>query len=128
MSSDDSSNSTIRVFVSEAVCGGGWPDGAPEGSLRREGEAMLTAVVRDFARLDGCRVTTTWDARLGPFPVPGVEAMTPRSPDEERDILAREAARADATLIIAPEFHDMLVERVSLARSAGARVLGTGRI
>ena len=72
----------MRVFVSEYVTGGGWPEGTIAGSLAVEGRAMLCAVVDDLSRIAGVRVETTWDARLGPSPFVSARAVVARSPDE----------------------------------------------
>jgi tyramine---L-glutamate ligase len=97
-----------RVFVYEFTCAAP-PDSADSAgvaSLRAEGEAMLSAVLADFQR------------------VPGVEAFTIRNaPDEERAF--REAARAaNWSLVIAPEFHDILLTRCRLVLEEGGKLLG----
>ena len=113
-----------RLFVSEYVCGGGWPAGCPEGSLRVEGEAMLKAVAADFARIPDVHVVTTWDSRLGPFGLEGVTAYSPRSVDDEWRLFSRLAGECDATLVIAPEFHDQLGSRCEAVVAAGGSLLG----
>lgn len=115
----------MRLFLSEFVCGGGWPDGTPTGSLRREGEAMLCAVAEDFRDIPDCAVTVSWDPRFGPFPVRGVRVVSPATPAEEPAILARESATADSTLLIAPEFHDLLASRAEMVLRNGGRLLGS---
>src|SRR5262245_5815972 len=85
----------IRVFVYEYTCAApaASVDAAGAAALNTEGAAMLAAVLDDFSR------------------IPGVEAFTIRNePDEE---LAFRAAvqRADWSLIIAPEFNDILLTR-----------------
>lgn len=115
----------MRLFISEFVCGGGWPDGIPTGSLRREGEAMVCAIADDFRSIPGCDVTVTWDGRLGPFPVEGVRVVSPVTLAEEWEILARESAAAEGTLVIAPEFHDLLASRAERVLEAGGRLLGS---
>jgi predicted ATP-grasp superfamily ATP-dependent carboligase len=115
----------VRLFLSEFVCGGGWPDGTPAGSLRREGEAMLCAVAEDFRDIADCSVTVSWDPRLGPFPVRGVRVVCPATPAQESEILAGESANADATLVIAPEFHDLLASRAETVLRKGGRLLGS---
>lgn len=118
----------MRVFVSEYVCGGGWPDGCPTGSLRTEGEAMLTAAVADFARVPGCQVATTWDRRLGPFPIVGmgIDVAYPETDHatDERGWFERLASECDATLVIAPEFHGLLATRCEMVERCEKALLG----
>ncbi len=98
---------------------------APTGSLLREGAAMLRAVVEDFARLPGCEVATTWDARLEGPPARGaVHAV--RSATEERRLFAALAASADGVLVIAPESDGALLDRVRQVEAAGGRLLSPG--
>jgi predicted ATP-grasp superfamily ATP-dependent carboligase len=100
----------VRVFVSEYVCGGAWDDGPLDGSLAQEGRSMLLAACADFARIPEVRVVTTWDARLGPFPLSEVPAILsdPRGELQECDRLAGEC---DAAFVIAPEFDQILTNR-----------------
>ncbi len=90
----------MRVFVYEYTCA----SAAADTSLHAEGRAMLAAVLDDFRR------------------VPGVEPVTLPA-DEE--LAFRDLARAsDATLLIAPEFDDILYHRCRWAEEAGGRLLG----
>jgi predicted ATP-grasp superfamily ATP-dependent carboligase len=86
---------------------------------------MLCAIADDFRRIPRCAVTVTWDGRLGPFPIEGVRAVSPATPAEEWEILARESAAADGTLVIAPEFHDLLASRAERVLETGGRLLGS---
>jgi predicted ATP-grasp superfamily ATP-dependent carboligase len=120
-----------RIFVSEYVCGGGWPEETLEPSLAREGRAMLLAVVSDFLRLSNCEIVTTWDPRLGEFPTSELDEVsavdkTRRGPASRLVVheldSADEAARfeelcrnSDAALVIAPEFHQILARRTAIA-------------
>ncbi|MGH7128921.1 MAG: ATP-grasp domain-containing protein, partial [Planctomycetaceae bacterium] len=114
----------MRVFVSEFLCGGGWPDAEFPPSLAREGRAMLDAVLMDFAAVPGCDVVTTWDDRLPPCGIAGVDAISVASPAEERRRFDELAAACDATLVIAPEFDGLLTERCRRVVSNGGRLLG----
>lgn len=115
----------MRVFVSEFVCGGAWPEEPLPPSLPREGRAMLFAVLRDLSRLRQVHSVTTWNSRLGTFPAgfDGVTAIPVDSPDEERRLFRQLAAESDAALIIAPEFDGLLTERCRMVRDAGCRSL-----
>lgn len=115
----------MRVFVSEFVCGGGWPEEPLPPSLLREGRLMLLTVLRDLSRISQVRPVTTWDTRLGTFPAgcEGVTVIPVGSPDEERRLFHQLAAESDAALIIAPEFDGLLTERCRIVRDAGCRSL-----
>ncbi|MBC8289654.1 MAG: ATP-grasp domain-containing protein, partial [Planctomycetes bacterium] len=115
-----------RIFVSEFVCGGAWPEDSLEPSLAREGRAMLTAIVADLLRIPGCEVVTTWDRRLGEFPsceVAGtlVNPGEPRlkihcaTPQDEAEQFRNLCRTSDAALVIAPEFDGILTDRVATA-------------
>jgi tyramine---L-glutamate ligase len=65
---------------------------------------MLTALAEDFAR------------------VPGVEVRTLL--DDEQDTFRKLARTADATVVIAPEFGDLLATRCRWVHEAGGRLLG----
>jgi predicted ATP-grasp superfamily ATP-dependent carboligase len=93
----------MRVFVYEYTCAAVAP--LPP-SLRAEGQAMLAAILDDFNH------------------VPGVEAVTLPGPEDEtafRDL----TQAADWTLVIAPEFDGLLVNRCRRVAHAGGRLLGS---
>jgi predicted ATP-grasp superfamily ATP-dependent carboligase len=116
----------MRVFISEFVCGGGWPEPQIGGSLAGEGGAMLRAAVEDFARIPGVRVTTTWDARLGPHPFANVHTIVVNSPQDELPVFRELAQLCDATLVIAPETHELLANRARIVEGTSGRLLGPG--
>ena len=114
-----------RVFVSEYVCGGAWPEPTIQGSLAREGRAMLLAVIADLLRVLDCEVVTTWDARLDAFPLGPVERLRVvrvESPAEEDAVFTACCGEAGSSIVIAPEFHGILSARVALAESAGTLI------
>jgi predicted ATP-grasp superfamily ATP-dependent carboligase len=114
-----------RVFVSEYVTGGAWPEADVPQSLRIEGRAMAVAVAADLAAVDGWRVVTTWDRRLGPSPFPaGIDVVPVGSPQEEPAEFLRLARECAAALVIAPEFDGLLEQRCRVVESAGGRLLG----
>lgn len=114
----------MRVFVSEFVTGGGWPDGSPSYSLAAEGRAMLCAVVEDFARMARVEVETTWDGRLGPAPFRTARIHRTESPQHESSLFQSLAAECDAALVIAPEFDGILRDRCRVVEESGGRLLG----
>ena len=149
----------MRVFVSEYVCGGGWPDEQIPESLASEGRAMLSSLISDLLRIPDVTVTTTWSAAAGKFtgadpvidssPLPfgervrerGEHGLTANLTLHQHDRLVvrtvestasesvefDESCRgADAVIVIAPEFDDILLNRVKRARESSSpeRVLG----
>ena len=105
----------MRVFVSEYLSSGAWPERLLGNSLADEGTAMLLAVCDDFSRISGCEVVTTWDNRLGKFPLDNVVAHAVSNPDHERQFFRQLTADCDATMVIAPEFNGILAERCRIA-------------
>ncbi len=90
------------VFVYEFCCAVG-----VGGSLGREGQAMRDAVADDFRRLPGVIVVT-------------LDAANHAESEQFREL----AGSADATLVIAPEFDDLLADRCRWVREAGRELLG----
>jgi predicted ATP-grasp superfamily ATP-dependent carboligase len=93
----------MRVFIYEAICAGALGNDVPA-SLRREGSAMLSAVAEDFRRLPGIEVVTLLD-------------------DDAR--FREVAAACEGTLVIAPEFDDLLRSRSQTVVDVGGRLLGS---
>ena len=138
----------MRVFVSEYLCSGAWPEPDLPVTLAREGRAMLLALLADLARLPDVSLCATWDARLGNFPVQEVwppheprglspwphtpgESDSPiactliHTPADERAAFNRLAAESDAAYIIAPELHDLLTRRRRQVVDADGRSLNS---
>ena len=101
-----------RVLVSEHITSGAWADRPLEGSLAVEGRAMLVALARDLSADPGIEVVTTWDARLGPFPVETVEVEVVESVAASDKAFGRLAGESDRTLVIAPEVDGLLEQFV----------------
>lgn len=102
----------MRVFVSEFVCGGGWPGATLETSLVREGRAMLTALAEDIAQIPGHQVMTTWDTRLGPCPLRNCDVRLVDSAANELTQYRELVRDSDAVWVIAPETNGELLKRV----------------
>ena len=115
---------SIRLFVSEYVSSGAWPEDTLDGSLAQEGKAMLLAIATDFARVPGCEVITTWDTRLGLFPVEEVTAIEVSSPNQADRLFRTLAAESAATFVIAPEFRQILANYRRIVEKMGGRFLG----
>ncbi len=115
----------MRVLVHEWVTGGGMAGSPLEPSWAAEGRAMRRALAADFAanRLEKTRVTITLDRRLpeerGPWAVVRV------GDGEEEETLARLAAEADFTVLIAPESGGILAARARLVGRPGGQSLGS---
>jgi predicted ATP-grasp superfamily ATP-dependent carboligase len=114
----------MNVFVFEHLCGGITPAHAttmPDGWLR-QGAAMLQAAANDFAAL-GADVSTMLHGRApvvsDGWQVTGVDNKTdiPACFDEL-------AAKADATLVIAPESNDALGAWLDRIEASGGVSLG----
>ena len=86
----------MRIYIHESVNAGDLGDDVPA-SLKREGGAMLSAIAADFQRL------------------PGIEVVTEKGPD----------TFVDWTLVIAPEFDDLLLDRSQAVLDGGGRLLGS---
>lgn len=115
----------MRLFVSEYVCSGAWPDPTLPESLAREGRAMLLALLEDAARKPEWDTHTTWDHRLGDFPLRGISAEAVNRPAEEQAAFDRLAQECDATYVIAPELDDLLAQRCRRVRDVGGTSLNS---
>ena len=115
----------MHVFLYEWVTGGGLVEepGPLPSSLLTEGTAMLSAVAADFAALEETRVTVLRDMRLDEMPLPGVETVEIHSSSHRQEEFAQLASTADQTLVIAPEFDDILLKTLVDGRKAGGRLL-----
>ncbi|WP_145217830.1 ATP-grasp domain-containing protein [Stieleria sp.] len=117
----------MKVFVGEYICGGGVADQAIDQippSLRKEGEAMLRALVEDLSAFS--ETTVVLEDR---FEV-SVNATHTVAFDAERPLWAQWVSAAkdcDAALIIAPESDGLLAKGVASLRSSGVDVIaGSG--
>ena len=117
----------MHIFVSEFICGGSLSGEPLPDSLRREGRAMLWAIVDDLLRIPECVVTTTLDARLADDArsrsSDRCDIVTVTDSNEERWQFDRLATSSDAALVIAPEMNGRLAERVRRVESFGTRTL-----
>jgi hypothetical protein len=97
----------MRIFIYEYACAQP-PDAAIPQSVRVEGRAMRDALAADFA------------------PLPGVEVLTLECQPRDTELRAfwELAASAAWTIVIAPEFDGLLLERCRWVFKAGGRLLG----
>lgn len=118
--------SIIKILLYEFVSSGGLSGGRDAGvseSILREGAAMMTALVADFAAIDAVDVFAMIDRR-GATVLAGCHALPVNSPEEEFAILSKESRTADWTIVVAPEFDDLLRSRCRLVEESGGRLLG----
>jgi predicted ATP-grasp superfamily ATP-dependent carboligase len=109
----------MRVFIYEYTCA--IATAASAESLRAEGWAMLSAVLEDFGRLPGTEIVTL--LREPNLPVP--DRIDVRRSGAAEETLFRElAGAADYSLVIAPEFDDLLATRCRWVEESGGRLLG----
>lgn len=118
------------VFIYELITGGGLlsvaESPAPSGSLLQEGTAMLAAVVEDFAAIPGTSVTILRDHRIEPLSVAANKQIVVRSAQEEHETFVEAVRSTEATLVIAPEFDGLLLERTQWTEAHEGRLLSPG--
>jgi predicted ATP-grasp superfamily ATP-dependent carboligase len=114
----------MRIFLYEWATGGGLVEepGPLPASLLREGAAMIGALAADLSRIEDCRVAVLRDPRIVQLAVGScdvVDVLSRFSHDEE---LECQAASADATILIAPEFDGILWKAARRIVAAGGRL------
>ncbi len=118
----------MRIFVFEYLTGGGLlgPGDRLTGSesLAGEGAAMVAALARDFARAPNVEVVILHDPRAGLRALDRVESRRVTTATERDAAFAAEAARADASVIIAPESGGVLLACVERIMQCGGKLLG----
>lgn len=114
----------MHIFLYEWITGGGLVEetGKLPETLLVEGHAMLSALAEDLLKIDNCQVSVLRDIRLDASPV-GCRSIEVHSWEHHRDEFAELVALADHTLVIAPEFDDVLADAHQLARDSGAGLL-----
>lgn len=119
----------FRIVVYEFTVSGGLDRGGlsaeTAGSLSVEGRAMVQALTADLAAIPERCVELLVDESMvsrGDLPAPATIVRVPAG--QERAVLQQQAARADATLVIAPETDGILAERWHWVREAGGTWFG----
>jgi len=115
----------MHVFLYEWITGGGLIEqtGALPASLLAEGSAMITALAADFTAIEDCQVTVLRDVRLDDLVLSGCDVIDVHSTPHHEDEMSRLAATADHTLVVAPEFDNVLLKTLAWTRQAGGKLL-----
>jgi predicted ATP-grasp superfamily ATP-dependent carboligase len=117
----------VRIFFYEFITGGGMyslPDSPlPSGSLLREGLAMRNAFAQDLLAA-GHHVTLLQDNRLDQIEVAESDTLEVSSAYDERQQIQACASAADLTVVLAPEFDSLLLQRFDWCAKTGATILG----
>ncbi len=115
----------MRLFVYEWATGGGLVDepGPLPVSLLREGTAMISALAADLVRIPGCEVSALRDPRVLHLALPGCEVVDVICRTSQREEFERLAGAADATILIAPEFDNILLKSARLVTASGGTLL-----
>jgi predicted ATP-grasp superfamily ATP-dependent carboligase len=108
----------MRVFLYEYTCAAGESDSS---ALRAEGAAMLRALWEDFGRIPGV-TPVTLPGEFGSLDIPDRATRPPRGREEEAFRFL--AAAADYTVVVAPEFNNLLETRCRWVVESGGRLLG----
>lgn len=112
----------MNLFVFEMVTGGGLAGEAIPPSLAREGDLMVSALLRDLRDVPAVRLSTSRDRRL-PL-VPGVAAIAPAPGEELWALYARGVSAADVAWPVAPETDGALERLARDTRALGKRLIG----
>jgi predicted ATP-grasp superfamily ATP-dependent carboligase len=86
---------------------------------------MLLALLEDAARVPGWSVCTTWDSRLGVFPLANVDVCVVGDSQDELRACAELAGTSDGVYVIAPELDDQLTIRRRQVAERGGRMLNS---
>jgi predicted ATP-grasp superfamily ATP-dependent carboligase len=117
----------VRIFLFEYLTAGGLlacesADGVD--SLAAEGAAMVVALATDFARIRDVQVVALRDVRAR-LPMPSaVKVRDVATVADWEAAFAEEAARADWTVVIAPEIDNALHSCIERVTNVGGRLLG----
>jgi tyramine---L-glutamate ligase len=115
----------MHIFVYEWATGGGLveePGPLPD-SLVREGATMISALAADLVRIAGCRVTTLRDPRVLQLALPGCEVVDVLSKWSHGEEIERLSTAADGTILIAPEFDNILLGTAQRVVASGGKLL-----
>ena len=120
----------MEVLVYEFFSAGGssqWQETVETASLLKEGAAMVAAVADDLVRLENVNPVVIQDRRLsgGMRQQAGDVVWVADSQSEQREF-DRLVTQADWTILVAPEWDDILLQRARRCLQRGGRLLGPG--
>ena len=84
---------------------------------------MMKALAADFAAVEGIETVVMVDDRED-VSLPGCQVLKVRSAHDDFSLLSEWSGRVDWTLVVAPEFDDLLGSRCRLVERSGGRLLG----
>ncbi len=117
----------MMLLVQEYFTGGGlWSQSMSQVAahpLVQEGQCMVEALTADLAQVDQLELVQLVDARLVETVTAAGRVVPVTGVADQRRQLATWSARADATLLIAPESGGCLLDRCQLVQQSGGRLL-----
>src|SRR5689334_20615710 len=114
----------MRVFVYEYTCAEGLAERPELEPLRVEGQAMLRALLEDFARAPGVEAMTLLAEQEPPCPFTGPWHTVRTAANRAEAAFQELASTADVTVVIAPESHGLLWDGCRRVEEVGGRLLG----
>jgi predicted ATP-grasp superfamily ATP-dependent carboligase len=114
----------MRLVIYEWCCSGGLSEAGSADAVGfvEEGRAMFEALATDAVRDGRFDVVAMVDESQS-LDLPAEIVVRPVAAGAEIAALTAEAARADVTLVVAPETDGLLADRVARVRAAGGRPL-----
>ncbi|HEX6104224.1 MAG TPA: ATP-grasp domain-containing protein [Gemmatimonadales bacterium] len=112
----------MRVFAFEFFSGGGLVGRPCPAGLAREGDLMLSTLVRDLAELPGVTVLASRDPRLPPLA--HCETLLPLPAEDLSSLYIRGLDGCDAAWPVAPEGAGVLEQLTRYTERAGKLLLG----
>jgi len=114
----------MHIFLYEWATGGGLVEepGSLPASLVLEGTAMIGALAADLVRISGCRVSALRDLRVLQLALHGCDIIDVADMASHNEELERLASEADATILIAPEFDNILLKAANQVVGCGGRL------
>ncbi|QDT35225.1 ATP-grasp domain-containing protein [Thalassoglobus polymorphus] len=123
----------MRLFLYEDLCGGGCDEFLEFPSLKREGLAMLNALIHDFSLMPSTlfgtnlQLITHWDVRHGTAPFQDIHNLQVVNVREEQadEAFAETLKHCDAALVVAPETGMRLQQLCELVERSNCRSLNS---
>jgi predicted ATP-grasp superfamily ATP-dependent carboligase len=113
----------MRIFVYEFCCSANEEQCPLARSLIQEGSAILSAIAHDFAQLPCVETLCLLSTRVDVSLASNVRCQLHNGSEERA--FQELACDADYSLVIAPESHNMLLERIHWVERARGRLLGS---